>query len=129
MWAASCHDFKNGCICTKENEGEWNEACLVNPECTLTGPAERVLSVAFSPDGKHVFIVSWDKVVKILNAETGEEVGVPHSFQGTFGCGATKNRLFIHQESVICPPRIGYLSTKNRLFIHQKTVVYPPRIG
>ena len=39
-----------------------------------------MLSVDFSLDGKHVFIVAWNKVVKILNAETGHEVSVPCIF-------------------------------------------------
>ena len=42
--------------------------------CTLTGHAHYVSSVAFSPCGKWVVSGSWDKLVKVWNAETGAEV-------------------------------------------------------
>ena len=38
---------------------------------TLTGHADMVQSVALSLDGKRVASGSWDKLVKIWNAETG----------------------------------------------------------
>ena len=28
------HDCKEGCLCSKENEGKWNE---MNPDCPVTG--------------------------------------------------------------------------------------------
>ena len=45
-------------------------------ECTLTGHSDRVLSVAYSQDGKHIVTGSWDKTVKIWDSTTGEEVSV-----------------------------------------------------
>ena len=47
---------------------------------TLQGhSATCVSAVAISPDGKHVVSGSWDKRVKIWNAETGAEVNNPGS--------------------------------------------------
>ena len=43
-------------------------------ECTLTGHSHVVLSVAYSPDGKHIVSGSWDRTVKVWNAATGKEV-------------------------------------------------------
>jgi len=49
--------------------------CLVDEqECTLRGHSDWVLSVAYSPDGKHVVSASRDKTVKIWDSSTGEEV-------------------------------------------------------
>ena len=45
-------------------------------ECTLRGHSERVFSVAYSPDGKHIVSGSGDKTVKIWDSTTGEEVSV-----------------------------------------------------
>ena len=43
---------------------------------TLTGHSNRVTSVAYSPDGKHIASGSWDRTVKIWGARTGKEVRV-----------------------------------------------------
>ena len=43
-------------------------------ECTLSGHSDNVLSVAYSPEGKHVISGSWDNTVKIWDAHTDEEV-------------------------------------------------------
>ena len=41
-------------------------ACLVDEQkCTLTGHSDRVRSVAYSPDGKHIVSGSEDKTVKV----------------------------------------------------------------
>ena len=45
-------------------------------ECTLTGHSGWVLSVAYSPDGKHIASASRDKTVKIWDSTTGKEVSV-----------------------------------------------------
>ena len=50
-------------------------ACLVHEqECTLTGHSEPVLSVAYSPDGKHIVSGSFDNTVKVWDSQTGTEV-------------------------------------------------------
>ena len=43
---------------------------------TLTGHADNdwVCSIAFSPDGKRIVSGSWNRVLKIWDAETGAEV-------------------------------------------------------
>jgi WD40 repeat protein len=38
---------------------------------------ERVLSIAYSPDGRHIISGSEDKTVRIWDAETGAAVGKP----------------------------------------------------
>ena len=43
-------------------------------ERTLSGHSKCVLSVAYSPDGKHIVSGSDDSTVKIWGAATGEEV-------------------------------------------------------
>ena len=45
-------------------------------ECTLTGHAFSVASVAFSPDGKHIVSGSVDNTVKVWDSQTGKEVNV-----------------------------------------------------
>ena len=45
-------------------------------ECTLRGHSGWVLSVAYSPDGKHIVSGSRDNTVKIWDAQSGEEVRV-----------------------------------------------------
>ena len=74
MWTSSAHDCRNGCICSKENEGEWNEKIILNPQCPLTGHSGWVNSVAYSPDGKHIVSGSADNTVKIWDSSTGKEV-------------------------------------------------------
>ena len=69
-----CHDCTDGCICTKANEGEWNERVVPNPECALTGHAGEVNMVEFSPCGKRIVSGSDDGMVKIWDAATGAEV-------------------------------------------------------
>ena len=44
--------------------------------CTLTGHSGYVMSVAYSPDGKHLVSGSYDNTVKVWDAQTGKEVSV-----------------------------------------------------
>jgi WD40 repeat protein len=44
--------------------------------CTLRGHSNEVLSVAYSPDGKHIASASRDETVKIWDSTTGKEVSV-----------------------------------------------------
>ena len=46
------------------------------PVCTLTGHSREVLSVAYSPDGKHIVSGSCDRTVKIWDAQSGKKVRV-----------------------------------------------------
>ena len=51
--------------------------CLVDEqECSLTGHSRYVLSVAYSPDGKHIAIASENNTVKIWDSSTGKVVRV-----------------------------------------------------
>ena len=43
-------------------------------ECTLTGHSDKVFSVAYSPDGKHIVSGSDDNTVKVWDSQTGTEV-------------------------------------------------------
>ena len=43
-------------------------------ECTLRGHSGWVLSVAYSPDGKHIVSGSQDETVKVWDSQTGKEV-------------------------------------------------------
>ena len=74
MWTSSAHDCRNGCICSKKNEGNWNEEIILHPQCTLTGHSGYVRSVAYSPDGKHIVSGSGHSAVKVWDAATGTEV-------------------------------------------------------
>jgi WD40 repeat protein len=47
---------------------------LVNPLKGHTGP---VWSVAYSPDGRHIVSGSYDRTIRIWDAETGAAVGNP----------------------------------------------------
>jgi WD40 repeat protein len=40
---------------------------------TFAGHIDRVWSVAFSPDGKHIVSGSWDRTVKVWDAQTGQQ--------------------------------------------------------
>jgi WD40 repeat protein len=41
---------------------------------TLTGHRDRVVDIAYSPDGRHLVTVSWDRSVRVWDVSTGEEV-------------------------------------------------------
>jgi len=60
------HTHKGNCSCT--------EGKRVDPECTVQGHSDCVVSVAFSPDGNRIVSGSYDRLVKIWNADTGAEV-------------------------------------------------------
>ena len=43
----------------------------------LEGHTDSVRSVAFSPDSKHIISGSYDRTIRIWNAQTGKAIGVP----------------------------------------------------
>ena len=52
---------------------------VANP---LQGHTSSVLSVAFSPDGRHIVSGSVDQTIQLWDAQTGGQVGNPLGFQG-----------------------------------------------
>ena len=74
VWSSRCHDWKNGCICTKKFDNEGYESVVVHPDCSVCGHSDRVTSVEFSPDGKRFVSGSDDKFVKVWDTETGAVV-------------------------------------------------------
>jgi WD40 repeat protein len=50
----------------------------------LKGHDGYVMSVGFSPDGKHVVSGSYDTMIRIWDIETGQAIGAP--FEGHNGC-------------------------------------------
>ena len=69
VWTSSCHNGRKGCIC----EVDEDDMVTLNPRCTLTAHSREVLSVAYSPDGKHLVSGSADKTVKVWDSQTGKE--------------------------------------------------------
>ena len=47
---------------------------IVNPACTMTGHSGAVEAVAFSEDGSRIASASADRLVKVWDTETGNEV-------------------------------------------------------
>ena len=56
------------------SHSKWSEERVGWQVCTLEGHSGAVYSVAFSSDGKRVVSGSKDRLVRIWNAETGDEV-------------------------------------------------------
>ena len=104
IWLSECHDCTGRCTMQEHENGDhvrnpespltghpidvtlvefekWSERVFWQV-FTLAGHSDLVVSVDFSPDGKHVASGSWDNSVKIWNAETGAEVS---SFVGLRG--------------------------------------------
>ena len=69
-----CFDFANylAAVCADADV----RGLVHEQECTLTGHSNWVLSVAYSPDGKHIVSGSDDRTVKVWDAQTGKEVSV-----------------------------------------------------
>ena len=57
-----------------EEHEDTGEEFVWNPKCLVAGHAGPVLSVDFSPDGKHFVSGSQDKLVKIWETKTGAQV-------------------------------------------------------
>src|SRR5262249_30746533 len=53
--------------------GYWNRLCHQEIR-TLKGHKGKVISVAFSPDGKRIATGSFDRTAKIWDSETGKEI-------------------------------------------------------
>jgi WD40 repeat protein len=59
---------------TPEALSVFQEARAANPEdSTITGHTDRLRSVAFSPDGRHIVTTSYDKTARIWDVATGRE--------------------------------------------------------
>ena len=65
------HTGEGNCICTCDEDGFLE----IGDECP-GGHSGYVMSVAYSPDGKHIVSGSDDKTVKIWDSTTGKEVSV-----------------------------------------------------
>ena len=84
------------CICT---EALGPVLLDVKADCPVTGPADGVTEVAFSPDGNRVVSGSSDSLVQIWDAKTGAEVrsfGGGRSGGGRLrSSGVASRRLFL----------------------------------
>jgi hypothetical protein len=54
--------------------GAWRD---LRERFVLKGDTDFVYSAAFSPDGKRIVTASWDKTVRLWEAETGKPIGEP----------------------------------------------------
>lgn len=61
---------------TNEAETALRES-LCHNTAILRGHTEAVKFVSFSPDGKRIVSASWDKTIRIWDAETGRQIGQP----------------------------------------------------
>jgi len=76
------HSCTEPCICIKENTG----GLVVKPACPAAGHTSWVQSVGFSPNGSRVISGSVDKLVKIWDVESGENVWTSRTHDGKDGC-------------------------------------------
>jgi WD40 repeat protein len=78
IWTTRTHDCRNGCICTEAMDDRLDTTqVVVNTNCPITEHAREVTSVDFSPNGQRIVSGSYDKLVKIWDAENGAEVHTP----------------------------------------------------
>jgi WD40 repeat protein len=67
--SSTARAFRKGVVCLVRTR-------YFGQECKLTGHSDWVLSVAYSPDGKHIVTGSRDNTVKVWDSQTGKEVRV-----------------------------------------------------
>ena len=97
----------------------------------LKGHNERVTSVAFSPDGKKIVSGSWDKTIRVWDAETGKEIIPPlegHSqyvFYVAFSPDEKKIMIKLaSDETIICDVNSGSIISRKSGSTHLFSICF-----